>query len=105
MTIDFNLREVCEEDLHIFYTHQIDPDATRVAAFPSRDWDTFAVHWKKILQDEEVFVRTILFNGRVAGNIVSYKQDGKREVGYWIGKEFWGWGIATRALSEFMGHV
>jgi len=26
----------------------------------------------------------------------------EREVGYWIGREFWGKGIATRALSQFL---
>jgi len=27
------------------------------------------------------------------------------EVGYWLGKEFWGRGIATTALSLFVAHV
>ena len=27
---------------------------------------------------------------------------GEREVGYWLGKEFWGKGIATKALAEFL---
>ncbi|MFN8426694.1 MAG: GNAT family N-acetyltransferase [Anaerolineales bacterium] len=30
-----------------------------------------------------------------AGSIGSWDMEGKREVGYWIGKEFWGKGIAT----------
>ncbi|PYQ34013.1 MAG: hypothetical protein DMF55_10480, partial [Acidobacteria bacterium] len=49
--------------------------------------------------------KTILFDGRVAGNIVSFQQLGRPLVGYWIGKEYWGRGIATRALSEFLNHV
>ena len=28
--------------------------------------------------------------------------DGKPQVHYWIGKEFWGNGIATQALTEFL---
>jgi Acetyltransferase (GNAT) domain len=27
------------------------------------------------------------------------------EVSYWIGREFWGRGFATRALAEFLGIV
>ncbi|MBP8242640.1 MAG: GNAT family N-acetyltransferase, partial [Thermoflexales bacterium] len=27
---------------------------------------------------------------------------GQREVGYWLGREFWGKGIATRALEAFL---
>lgn len=29
----------------------------------------------------------------------------RREVSYWIGKEYWGKGIATRALSEFLSEL
>ena len=45
------------------------------------------------------------FEGQVAGNVVSWDQDGKRLVGYWIGKEFWGKGLATRALSELLDEL
>ena len=33
---------------------------------------------------------------------MSFIMEGKREVGYWIGREFWGKGIATQALSELL---
>jgi RimJ/RimL family protein N-acetyltransferase/protein tyrosine phosphatase (PTP) superfamily phosphohydrolase (DUF442 family) len=99
------LRDVLETDLPIFFEQQLDPDAARMAAFPSRSRDTFMVHWAKILADENVQTQTILFNGQVAGNIVSFEQDGKREVGYWLGKEFWDQGVATRALADFLGQV
>jgi RimJ/RimL family protein N-acetyltransferase len=36
---------------------------------------------------------------------VSWDQAGQRKVGYWIGKEFWGRGIATRALALFLAEV
>lgn len=28
--------------------------------------------------------------------------EGQREIGYWIGKEYWGRGIATEALAAFL---
>ena len=62
-------------------------------------------HWAKIMQGESNILKTILFDDQVAGNIVSWDASGEREVGYWIGKEFWGKGIATKALSEFLGIV
>ena len=99
------LREVAEGDLPIFFDHQLDPDATRMAAFPSRERDAFMAHWAKILGDETIIKKTILFNGQVAGNIVSFEQDGKTQVGYWLGKEFWGKGVSTQALSAFLGHA
>jgi RimJ/RimL family protein N-acetyltransferase len=63
------------------------------------------VHWTKILAEETVIKRTVLFNGRVAGNVVSFEQECEQEVGYWIGREYWGKGVATEALSQFLAHV
>src|SRR3990172_3308847 len=96
------LREVLPADLPIFYNHQMDPVATRMAAFPSRDIDAFNTHWQKIIKDNSVYLRTILYNGIVAGNIVCWEHDGEREVGYWLGQEFWGMGIATLSVTEFL---
>jgi RimJ/RimL family protein N-acetyltransferase len=44
----------------------------------------------------------IEIDGRVVGQIASFDLEGRREVTYWIGREDWGRGIATRALQEFM---
>ena len=99
------LREVREADLPTFFTQQLEPDATLMAAFPAREKETFMAHWAKIMADETVVLRTILFDGRVAGNIVSFVMEAEREVGYWLGKEFWGQGIATQALTAFLAEV
>jgi RimJ/RimL family protein N-acetyltransferase len=104
MMSDVLLRDVTEGGLPILFEHQLDPDANEMAAFPARDRDDFLTHWAKILADETVIKKTILFDGQVAGNIVSFEQSGEREVGYWIGKKYWGKGIATRALSGFLSH-
>jgi RimJ/RimL family protein N-acetyltransferase len=93
---------VTEDDLPIFFEDQADPEASRMAAFPSRDREAFVEHWARILRDERVLARTVVFDGRVAGNVVSFLHEGRREVGYWIGKAFWGKGIATGALSSFL---
>jgi putative acetyltransferase len=99
---DVTLRDVAEADLPILFEHQRDPEALRMAAFPSRDWEAFTAHWAKILADETVIKKTILFEGAVAGHLGCFERDGEREVGYWIGREYWGKGIATRALSQFL---
>ncbi len=99
------LRDVSAEDLPAFFEHQLDPAATRMAAFPSRDREAFMAHWAKIMADPSNVLKTILYEGRVAGNVVSWEQDGRREVGYWLGREFWGRGIATRALALFLEQV
>ena len=103
MSSEVRLRSIEPDDLPIFYEHQLDPDATQMAAFPSRDRAAFDAHWAtNILGNPTALNRTILVDGQVAGNIGSWAQDGVRLVGYWIGKEHWGNGIATRALTAFL---
>ena len=103
MKSDVILRDITQEDLPIFFEHQLDEDAVKMAAFRSRDRTAFMEHWnKKILGNPAVIKKTILFRGNVAGNIESWVQSGKHEVGYWIGKKYWGLGIATIALAEFL---
>jgi RimJ/RimL family protein N-acetyltransferase len=96
------LRAVVDADLPIFFEHQRDPVSVTMAAFPSREREAFMAHWAKIRGDDSVIIRTILLDGRVAGNVVSFHRFGKREVGYWIGREDWGKGVASRALNEFL---
>ena len=99
------LREVIESDLPVFFQHQADPDANRMAAFPARDKEAFDAHWVKVLGNKTNIIKTILWDGKVAGNIGSWEQSGERLVGYWVGKEYWGKGIASAALSQFLDHV
>ena len=54
------LRDVTEDDLLVFFEHQLDPDATHMAAFPARDREAFMAHWSKILVDETVTKKTIM---------------------------------------------
>jgi RimJ/RimL family protein N-acetyltransferase len=105
MINDVQLRDVIADDLPIFFEQQLEPEATHMAAFPARDRDAFMAHWAKILRDETVIIKAILFDAQVAGNILCWEQSGRSFIGYWLGKEYWGKGIATQALSEFLKHV
>ena len=103
------LREVMMSDLPIFFDQQLDPEANRMAAFTRKDpadRDAFMAHWAKILRDETITIQTILFDGQVAGSVLSYvDEDGQREVSYWIGRPYWGKGAATRGLLAFLDHI
>lgn len=105
MTNAVQLREVRESDLPIFFEHELDPDARYMAAYTSgdpADRDAFMAHWTRNLSDESNITRTILYDGQVAGDVSSFILLGQRAVGYWIGKPFWGKGIATAALAQFL---
>lgn len=102
MTGKVTLREVNQDDLAIFFEQQLDPEATRMAAFPSRAHDAFMAHWTKCMAEESSILRTILYHGKVAGNVVCWQQAGEARIGYWLGKAYWGKGIATAAVSQFL---
>lgn len=102
---EVRLRAISEADLAIFFEQQLDPEANHMAAFTSRDptdRKAFLAHWTKILGNAAGIARTILYEGQIAGYIVSYEHFGKPSIGYWIGREFWGQGIATQALEQFL---
>jgi RimJ/RimL family protein N-acetyltransferase len=96
------LREVEDADLDALYEHQSDLDAARLADVPSRDRPEFDSHWARLRSNPEILIRTIEVDGAVAGYIFTFLSDGRRVVGYWLGREFWGRGIATQALGEFL---
>lgn len=105
MADSVSLRDVTEDDLPIFFAFQLDEEANRLAAFTPRDEASFMAHWRRNLSNPANDTQTIVCDGRVVGNIAAFEWDGPREVGYWIGREFWGRGIATRALALFLTQV
>ena len=99
------LRPVRDDDLPVFFEHQRDAGASEIAAVAMRDRGAFDGHWARARADPAIVLRTIEIDGAVAGNILSFLLDGRRVVGYWLGREFWGRGIATDALREFLAGV
>ena len=76
-----------------------------MAAFTSKDpadRNAFNTHWAKILNDPKVTMRTIVLEGRVVGSVSKFELSGRPNVTYWIGREYWGRGLATRALSTYL---
>ena len=102
MPEEVRLRDVIEADLPVLFEHQLDPEGARMAAFAPRDRDGFTAHWRRILADPTLTARAVLADGEVAGNVVCFEQEGQRLVGYWIGRDHWGKGVATRALAAFL---
>ncbi len=108
MTTGVVLRDVTDVDLPAFFEHQLDAAANQMAAFTCEDpadEEGFAAHWAKIRGDDTICIRAVLFEGLVAGHIAKFERLGEPEVTYWIGRQHWGRGIATTALSQFLGEV
>jgi RimJ/RimL family protein N-acetyltransferase len=96
------LRDVVDDDIPIFFEQQNDPEAIEMAAFPPREWEPFRSHWGRIRDDETCVTKTIVADDLVVGNVLSWPRDDRRYVGYWLGREYWGKGLATRALAELV---
>jgi RimJ/RimL family protein N-acetyltransferase len=100
-----SIREMRESDLPVLYEHQADPEAAAMAAFPSRDREAFTAHWTKVLADGEAVARTVLVGDEVAGYLGCWEKDGVLLVGYWIGREHWGKGVATKGLRALVAEL
>ena len=99
------LREVRDEDLPELFEQWADPVAARMAAFTSPDHmdrDAFERRWSRLRADETIINRVIVADGEVAGSIGSWGEPGEREITYWIGRSYWGRGIATDAVHLFL---
>lgn len=99
------LRGVEDRDVAVFFDHQRDDRATAMAGVPTRDREAFEAHWSRIRADESVITRTITVDDRAVGNVVSWVEAARREIGYWVDPELWGRGIASRAVALFLMEV
>jgi RimJ/RimL family protein N-acetyltransferase len=100
-----SLREVRDEDLPVLFEQWADPVAAHMAAFTApdhMDWEAFERRWARLRADETLINRAIVIDGEVAGTIGSWGDPDEREVTYWIGRSYWGRGIATGALDAFL---
>src|SRR5262249_49954144 len=99
------LREIWDEDLAVLFEQWADPVAAHMAAFTAPDHmdrEAFERRWSRLRADETVINRVIVVDGDVAGTIGSWGDPGEREVTYWVGRSYWGKGVATGALTAFL---
>jgi RimJ/RimL family protein N-acetyltransferase len=100
-----DLREVHEADVAVLFEQWTDPVAAQMAAFTSAehmDRGAFESRLARLRADETVLNKAIVVDGEVAGTIGSWGPPEEREITYWIGRAYWGRGIATAALEAFL---
>ena len=104
-TIEIELKNTNLNDLEALFLFQLDKDANYLAAFTSKNpsnKDAYMEKWTRLLADKKINVRTILLKNKIVGSIAKFEMEGNAEITYWIGKEFWGKGIASTALKKFL---
>jgi RimJ/RimL family protein N-acetyltransferase len=57
------------------------------------------------MADETTVLRAVVAGGVLAGHVTSWHDGDRRLVGYWIDREHWGRGLATRALVALLEEV
>ncbi len=93
------------DDLNVLFEFQLDKEAIQLAAFTPKDpTDKIAYieKYSKHLADPTINNQTIRVDGVIAGSIAKFVMENNAEITYWIDRKFWGQGIATSALREFL---
>lgn len=102
------LRPTSASDVRVLHGFEVDVVSNVMAGTKPRDWATFEARWAEILDDADgsvtgVTPRVIVADGVVVGAVNIAPHDGADSIGYWIGREHWGRGIATRAVGLMLG--
>jgi RimJ/RimL family protein N-acetyltransferase len=101
------LRATRAGDLDELFRIQLDPEANRMAAFTATDPTdraAYDAHRARFSARDDYDARTVRYDGRIVGSVARWidAETGMPEITYWIDREHWGRGIATRALRLFL---
>ena len=105
MQMKVSLRKSIEPDLEVFYHNQTDEEANFMAAFTpknTKDKNAYLKKWNKLMTDDTVHMQSILIDNKVVGCMVKFVMDGDSDITYAIDKEYWGKGITSEAVKQFL---
>ena len=102
---EVSLRAITADDFPALFENQYDPDSAAMAGVPRREHADFYEHRAKTEANPANDTRAIIVDGEMAGDVVSWTDDGGRHVGYRIAQRFWGRGIATTALRLMLSEI
>ena len=102
---DIKLRPTEISDLDSLFLFQLDKEGGYLAAFMPKDPSDKSAYinkYTKLLSDPTVNNQTIILDKVIVGSIAKFVMEGDAEITYWIDRKYWGKGIATKALKEFL---
>lgn len=76
-----------------------------MAAFTSKDSNdetAYLEKYTKLFADPTITMRTIKVNNEIASSITEFVVNNDAKITYWLDRRFWGQGIATKALNDFL---
>ncbi|HCN51485.1 MAG TPA: N-acetyltransferase [Chryseobacterium sp.] len=102
---EIELRPTTVADLDILFQFQLDHEGRHLAAFMSQDSthkEAYLAKYIRLLNDPTVNNQTIIADSEIVGSIAKFVMEGDAELTYWIDRQFWGKGVATTALKNFL---
>lgn len=105
------LRPWCEEDAEDLYRYAQDPDVGPPAGWPVHtSVDNSREIIRQVLSAPETYAVCLKEDGRPIGSVGLHRkdmaqEDDEMELGYWIGKPFWGRGLIPEASRELLRHA
>lgn len=103
--LEIKLRPTKISDLDFLFQFQLDKESGYLAAFMPKDTTdkiAYIEKYTKLLDDSTVNNQTIILDNIIVGSIAKFIMEGDTEITYWIDRKFWGQGIATKTLKEFL---
>jgi RimJ/RimL family protein N-acetyltransferase len=102
---NIQLTKTEKDDLHVLFQFQLNKEANYLAAFTAKDMNdeiAYIEKYTKFLTDPSINMKTLRVGNEIVGSIAKYVMENDAEITYWIDRKFWGQGIATSALKEFL---
>ena len=103
--LDIKLKPTEISDLDSLFQFQLDKEGGYLAAFMPEDpadKSAYLNKYTKLLGDPTANNQTIVIDNIIVGSIAKFVMEGDVEITYWIDRKFWGKGIASKALKEFL---
>src|SRR5262249_17988610 len=101
-----HLRPTRPEDLPALFELEADPESNQMAGTKPRTRAALLAAWERNFDNPASNSRVIELDGVTVGSISCFQADGDGghdDIGYWIARAHWGKGIASRALTIFLG--
>ena len=110
-TIRLILRPWCEDDAEDLYKYASDPEVGPPAGWPPHtSVENSREIIRNVLSASETYAVCLKEDGKSIGSIGLHRNDlaedeDEYELGYWIGKPFWGQGLIPEAAQEVLRYA
>jgi RimJ/RimL family protein N-acetyltransferase len=104
-TQPIQLSRAVTSDLDTLFQFQTNEEAIHMAAFTSKDphdRKAYIDKWTRLLSDPSIHLQTIRCGDRIVGSVGKWEMEGAAQITYWLDRKFWGQGIASSALRQFL---